>query len=80
MARQVVRESLQNAAAGIFLGLLLSLMSGQLLQSLLVGVSAVDPISFTATALMFAVVLAIAAWGPARRAATTDPATALRAE
>jgi ABC-type lipoprotein release transport system permease subunit len=40
----------------------------------------VDPISFGATALLFVIVLAVAAWTPARRAASTDPATALRAE
>ena len=53
---------------------------GTLAQSILVGVAPVDPISFGATALLFAIVLAIAAWTPATRAAATDPATALRAE
>ena len=76
----VLKQAGTLAAIGGAIGVVLAGVIGTLAQSLLVGVSAVDPISFTATALMFAVVLAIAAWGPARRAATTDPATALRAE
>jgi predicted permease len=76
----VLKQAGTLAAIGGAIGLVLAGVIGTLAQSLLVGVSAVDPISFSATALMFAVVLAIAAWGPARRAATTDPATALRAE
>ena len=40
----------------------------------------IDPIAFGGTALLFLVVLALAAWTPANRAAATDPATALRAE
>jgi ABC-type antimicrobial peptide transport system permease subunit len=51
-----------------------------LAQSLLVGVAPIDPLAFGGTALLFAIVLALAAWTPARRAATTDPATALRSE
>jgi len=47
---------------------------------LLVGIAPIDPVSFGGTALLFLVVLAIAAWTPATRAAATDPATALRAE
>jgi ABC-type lipoprotein release transport system permease subunit len=47
---------------------------------MLVGVPPTDPVAFGGTALLFAVVLAVAAWTPARRAAATDPATALRAE
>jgi ABC-type lipoprotein release transport system permease subunit len=37
-------------------------------------------VSFGATALLFTAVLAAACWSPARRAASTDPAVALRAE
>jgi predicted permease len=76
----VLKQAGALAAIGGAVGLVLAGVIGTLAQSLLVGVSAVDPISFSATALMFAAVLAVAAWGPARRAATTDPATALRAE
>ena len=42
---------------------------GTLAQRLLVGVPPIDPIAFGGTAALFAVVLASAAWAPARRAA-----------
>ena len=76
----VLRQAATLAVIGGVVGLLLAGGIGTLAQSLLVGVPAIDPISFGGTAVLFAVVLAIAAWSPARRAATTDPATALRSE
>jgi predicted permease len=76
----VLRQAGTLAAIGGVIGLLLAGAVGTLAQSLLVGVPPIDPAAFGGTALLFAVVLAIAAWSPARRAATTDPATALRAE
>jgi ABC-type antimicrobial peptide transport system permease subunit len=62
---------------GAGVGLMLAAAVGTLAQRMLVGVA---PIAFGATAGIFAIVLAIAAWMPAHRAATTNPATALRAE
>jgi ABC-type lipoprotein release transport system permease subunit len=62
------------------IGLALAAGIGMLAQSILVGVPPIDPISFGGTALLFVIVLALAAWTPATRAASTDPATALRAE
>jgi ABC-type antimicrobial peptide transport system permease subunit len=76
----VLKQAGRLAAIGGVIGLVLASGIGTLAQSLLVGVPPIDPVAFGGTALLFAVVLAIAAWTPARRAATTDPATALRAE
>jgi predicted permease len=76
----VLKQAGMLAGVGGAVGLALAGAIGTFAQSLLVGVPAIDPISFGGTAILFAVVLAIAAWAPARRAATTDPATALRAE
>ena len=76
----VLRQAGTLAAIGGVIGLVLAGGIGTLAQSLLVGVPPIDPIAFGGTAMLFAVVLAVAAWSPARRAATTDPATALRAE
>jgi predicted permease len=76
----VLRQAGMLAAIGGAIGLVLAGGVGMLAQSLLLGMAPVDPISFGGTAVLFAVVLAIAAWSPASRAATTDPATALRSE
>ena len=80
MQSMVMRQAAWLGATGGAIGLLLAGVIGTLAQSLLVGVPAIDPIAFGGTALLFAVVLAAACWSPARRAAATDPAVALRAE
>jgi ABC-type antimicrobial peptide transport system permease subunit len=80
MRSMVLKQAGSLAAIGGVVGLVLAGGIGTLAQSLLVGVPPIDAISFGGTALLFAVVLAIAAWTPARRAASTDPASALRAE
>jgi len=83
-AAQVQRQCLAGAArlalAGAVIGLALAAGIGSLLRALLVGVDVVDAPSWTAAVALGMVVLAAAAWTPARRAATTDPARALRAE
>jgi predicted permease len=76
----VLRQAGMLAAIGGVIGLVLAGAIGTLAQTLLVGVAPIDPVAFGGTAILFAVVLGIAAWTPARRAADTDPATALRAE
>lgn len=80
MRSMVMQQGAWLGLAGITIGLLLAGVIGTLAQSLLVGVTAIDPVTFGGTALLFAVVLAAACWAPARRAAATDPAVALRAE
>lgn len=80
MRTMVLKQAATLGAIGGVIGLLLAAGIGTLAQSLLVGVPAIDPISFGVTALLFVAVLAMAAWSPASRAAATDPAVALRAE
>jgi putative ABC transport system permease protein len=80
MRSMVLRQAGTLGAIGAVVGLLLAAGIGTLAQSLLVGVPPIDPVSFGSTALLFLVVLSIAAWTPAARAAATDPATALRSE
>jgi hypothetical protein len=76
----VMRQSATLAGAGAVVGLGLALGVGRLLQSLLIGISPVDPIAFaTATSLLVAILLG-ATWAPARRASRLDPMRALRAE
>lgn len=80
MRSLVLRQAGKLGAIGGIIGLALAAAVGTLAQVMLVGVAPIDPLSFGGTALLFTVVLAIAAWTPARRAAATDPAKALRAE
>ncbi len=76
----ILKQAAVLAAFGGLVGVILASVIATLAQSLLVGVAPIDPASFGGTALLFAAVLAVAAWAPASRAATTDPATALRSE
>lgn len=80
MQSMVLKQAARLGVIGGIVGLVLAGAIGMLAQSLLVGVPPIDPLAFGGTAALFAVVLAFAAWSPARRAAATDPATALRAE
>ena len=64
----------------VAIGSCLALAAGQFIDSLLVGVSARDPVTLIAvTATLFAVAT-VSALIPARRAAQVDPIEALRAE
>jgi predicted permease len=76
----VLREGLQITAVGLGAGFLLALAAGQMLRSMLFGVSAADPISLgTALVVLTASSLA-ASYLPARRASAIQPMTALHYE
>ena len=74
----VVRESMGIAAAGVLVGTAVTLALSGALSRLLYGVSATDPATYAAIASLLAVVAALAAYGPARRATRIDPLAALR--
>ncbi len=79
IARMVVLSGIKLACAGCALGVLGSLAVSRLVVAFLFGVSATDPLVYAATiATMFGVSILAAAL-PANRAASTDPAEALRA-
>jgi putative ABC transport system permease protein len=76
----VLRQGVVLALLGIGLGLAGAFALTQLMQSILFGISASDPITFIAvSALLLAVGLA-ASFLPARRALRIEPQLALRAE
>jgi predicted permease len=76
----VVRESMILCAAGVAIGLLGAFATTRALTVLLYGVRAADPPTFVAVAVVLLAVSAAASYLPARRAAATDPADALRAD
>jgi putative ABC transport system permease protein len=78
--RLVIGQGLLLVLGGVALGLLGALALTRLLSSLLYGVSATDPLTFAAIALLITGISSIACYIPARRAARVDPLTALRAE
>ena len=80
MLRVVLREAMALAAGGIVLGLGLAYGLTRLLASLLFGVKASDPLAFVGVASILTMVALVAAYIPARRATTIDPAIALRYE
>lgn len=75
-----LRESALLVAAGIMVGIPVTLTAGRLLRSILYGVGPSDVSVFLFGTILFAAVAALAAYLPARRATRVDPMVALRAE
>jgi putative ABC transport system permease protein len=78
--RLIVGQHLRPALVGVAIGLGSAVLLSRLLQSLLFGVGATDPLTFTSVALGLLGIAAVACWIPARRATRVDPLIALRAE
>jgi ABC-type antimicrobial peptide transport system permease subunit len=78
--RLVLRGGVRLAAAGAVVGLVVAMAVTRVLQSMLYGVSAADPLTFAAVALVVTVIALVASYVPARRALRIDPAEALRAD
>ncbi len=76
----VLKEGLILAGAGIALGSVGALLLTRTLAGLLFGVQASDLFTFLSIGLLLAITALIACILPARRAAGTDPMTALRYE
>lgn len=78
LRRRVLAESLRLAAVGIAIGVLAALGLMRLLDSLLFGISARDPLVFLAVPLAIAALAIGSAWAPARWISRLDPAQILR--
>jgi len=80
IATFIVGRGMKMIVAGLAAGALLSLATNRVLQTMLFGVDAHDPVSLIAVAALLAVAGLVAAAVPAFRAASTDPATVMRSE
>jgi predicted permease len=74
----VLRQGLGLAIFGIVLGIAGAAGITRLLNSMLFGVKAIDPVTFTLAAALFLIVAFAATYIPARRAAAVEPMAALR--
>jgi predicted permease len=74
----VFRQSLGRGSVGLAVGLLLSGATTRLLSTMIYGVTALDPLTYTSVVVLLLIVVVAASYVPARRASRTDPVSALR--
>jgi putative ABC transport system permease protein len=75
-----VRRGLILGGTGLAIGLGGALGLTRLMESLLFGISPLDPVTFTAMPVVLAAAAVLASYLPARRAVAVDPVETLRAE
>jgi predicted permease len=76
--RMIISEGLTLSLTGVAIGLVGAWWLGRAGSSLLFGVTASDPLTFTAVSLLLTAVATAACYFPARRAMSVDPILALR--
>lgn len=76
----VLGQGMKLTLTGVAIGLLASFAATRLMASLLFNMSATDPLTLAAVALLLTLVSLLACYLPARRAAKVDPMIALRHE
>jgi predicted permease len=76
--RMIIGEGLTLSLTGVALGLVGAWWLGRAGSSLLFGVTASDPLTFTTVSVLLTVVATAACYFPARRAMMVDPLVALR--
>jgi predicted permease len=76
----ILRRALLLVGAGLTIGGVLAWFAATVARSYIFGVQAHDALTFTAVVVVLAAASLIAAWLPARRAASIDPNLALRSE
>jgi predicted permease len=78
--RAVLKGAMAMAAIGIAVGAVSAFAATRVMKDLLFGVTATDPLTFGAVALLLGTVTLVASYIPALRATKVDPIVALRYE
>jgi predicted permease len=78
--RLVLRETLLLVAIGLVIGLAAAAATTRMMESLLFGLTATDPLTIALATILLLAVTLLAGWLPARRAARVDPMVVLRHE
>jgi putative ABC transport system permease protein len=76
----MIGYGMRLSAIGIATGLVVALLLTKAMTGMLIGIEAIDPLTFLAMAVLFFAIAGAATWIPARRAASLDPLAALRGE
>jgi predicted permease len=80
LARMFLLQGLTLSSVGAVAGLVAAMVVGQLMSSLLFGVSSLDPLAYVAALAATIAAATLASYLPARRAAKIDPMNTLRAD
>lgn len=80
LLKLVLAQGLGLALVGVAGGLAVAMLLTRILDSLLFGVSARDPMTFSGVAVLLLLAALMACYVPARRASRSDPVGALRSE
>ncbi len=80
VTRMIMRSGLFVTMTGVVVGLAASLALARFIRSQLFGVQPSDPLTLLSVLVLMTLIAAVAAYVPARRAASIDPVSALRAQ
>jgi ABC-type antimicrobial peptide transport system permease subunit len=80
LLRGVIARGLALTAGGLAAGLAAAIALSRLIAAFLFGVTATDPATYAAVAVVLLLTAGLASYLPGRRATRVDPASALRQE